>query len=105
MKHPEERRPGLPRESAWTLYLRHARELIVNNVEYMRRIWWIQSLRRRIEKDLDRQNYKDRSLDAIDEGEEEAFDYLTKTDGAKAAIEHLKKIAELTHKVPARAAE
>jgi len=105
VKHPDERRPGLPRESAWTLYLRHARELIVNNVEYMRRIWWIQSLRRRIEKDLDRQNYKDRSLDAIDDGEEEAFDYLTKTDGAKAAIEHLKKIAELTHKVPARAAE
>ena len=105
MKHPDERRPGLPRESAWALYLRHARELIVNNVEFMRRIWWIQSLRRRIEKDPDRQNYKDRSLNAIDEGEEEAFDYLTKTDGAKAAIEHLKKIAELTHRVPARAAE
>ena len=31
--------------------------------------------------------------------EDETFDYLTKTDGAKAAIDHLKKVAELTHKV------
>jgi radical SAM superfamily enzyme YgiQ (UPF0313 family) len=99
MKHPDERRPGLPREAAWTLYLRHARELIVHNVEFVRTILWIQSLRRRIEKDLDRYNYKDHALDEVDEDEEEAFDYLTKTDGAKAAIAHLKKVAELTHTV------
>jgi radical SAM superfamily enzyme YgiQ (UPF0313 family) len=105
MKHPDERRPGLPRESPWTLYLRHARDLIVHNVGFARTIWRIQGSRRRIEKHMDLHSYEDRALNAIDEGKEEAFDYLTKTDGAKAAIAHLKKVAALTHRAPAPAAE
>jgi radical SAM superfamily enzyme YgiQ (UPF0313 family) len=103
IKHPDERRPGLPRERALTLYLRHARDSIVRNFEFLRTILWIQSLRRRIERHPDRLHYQDQSLSLVDDTEEETFDYLTKTDGAKAAIEHLKKVAELTHK-PARAA-
>ena len=40
----------------------------------------------------------------MQDDEEDTFDYLTKTDGAKAAIEHLKKVDALTHKAPAREA-
>ena len=40
----------------------------------------------------------DQSLTPVRDDEDETFDYLTKTDGAKAAIDHLKKVAELTHK-------
>jgi radical SAM superfamily enzyme YgiQ (UPF0313 family) len=98
LKHPDERRPGLARESAWVLYLRHARDLIVRNAVYARNILWIQSLRRRIERDPQRHAYMDQALTPVLDDEEESFDYLSKTDGAKAAIEHLKKVAELTHR-------
>ena len=57
----------------------------------------------RIAHDPNRHSYADVALTPIEDDEDETFDYLTKTDGAKAAIDHLKKIAELTHKVPAAA--
>jgi radical SAM superfamily enzyme YgiQ (UPF0313 family) len=101
MKHPDERRPGLPRESAWTLYPRLWRDLIVRNAEYVRIIWWIQKVKRRIERDPNRHLYVDPALMPVHDEAEESFDYLTKTDGAKAAIDHLKKVAELTHKTHA----
>jgi len=96
LKHPDERRPGLPRESALVLYLRHARDLVVRNAEFARTIWWIQGVKRRIERDLNRGDYHDLALSPVGHDEEESFDYLTKTDGAKAAIAHLKKVARLT---------
>lgn len=34
MKHPDERRPGLPKESAWAFYLWQARDLVVRNAEF-----------------------------------------------------------------------
>jgi hypothetical protein len=99
MKHPDERRPGLPRESAWALYPRHLRDLIVRNARYVRIIWSIQMMRRQIERDPNKHLYIDQALTPVhDEVEEKTFDYLTKTNGAKAAIDHLKKVAELTHK-------
>jgi hypothetical protein len=99
MKHPDERRPGLPRESAWTLYPRHLRDLIVRNARYIQTILSIQMMRWQIERDPNKHLYIDQALMPVhDETEEKTFDYLTKTDGAKAAIDHLKKVAELTHK-------
>ncbi|HYA31038.1 MAG TPA: radical SAM protein [Acidobacteriota bacterium] len=99
MKHPGERRPGLARESAWTLYPRHLRDLIVRNARYARIIWSIQMMRRQIERDPNRHLYVDQALMPVhDDTEEKTFDYLTKTTGAKAAIDHLKKVAELTHR-------
>jgi hypothetical protein len=40
----------------------------------------------------------DQALTPMQDTEDETFDYMTKTDGAKAAIDHFKKVAELTHK-------
>ncbi len=99
MKHPTERRPGLPRESAWAFYPRYLRDLFARNAVFVRTAWWIVSLKRRIERDPNRHFYMDQSLTPVRDDEDETFDYLTKTDGAKAAIDHLKKVAELTHKV------
>ena len=42
----------------------------------------------------------DQALTAVQDNEDETFDYLTKTDGAKAAIDHIKKVAELTRGSP-----
>ena len=99
LKHPDERRPGLPRESVWTIYTQHIRDLVLRNAQFIRTGWWLFKVKRSIERDPDRHLYMDRALTpVIDDADEETFDYLTKTSGAKAAIDHLKKVAELTHK-------
>ncbi|MGH9809534.1 MAG: hypothetical protein ACRD9W_20150, partial [Terriglobia bacterium] len=99
MTHPGERRPGLPAESAWLFYPRYVRELVVRNAGFVRTMLWVLSATRRISRDPNRHAYSDMALTPVEDDEDETFDYLTKTDGAKAAIDHLKKVAALTHKV------
>jgi radical SAM superfamily enzyme YgiQ (UPF0313 family) len=98
MKHPSERRPGLPRESVLAFYARYLSTLIGNNLKFAATIWWTYRLMRRIERDPDRLQYMDQALTPVREDEEErTLDLLTKTSGAKAAIAHLKKVDQLTH--------
>jgi hypothetical protein len=103
MKHPSELRPGLPPENVLTFYARYFRDLIVRNAAFVRTMRWILATAWRIAHDRNRHNYIDIALTPIEDDEDETFDYLTKTDGAKAAIDHLKKVAELTHRVHAPA--
>ena len=103
MRHPTEQRPGLTPENVVMFYARYGRDLIVRNAAFLRTMRWILMTAWRIAHDPNRHNYVDIALTPIEDDEDETFDYLTKTDGAKAAIEHLKKIAELTHKVAAPA--
>jgi hypothetical protein len=99
MKHRTERRPGMPRERTLAFYARYLRDLLVRNAEFVRTIWWVFALKHRIERDPNRLLYTDQALSLVfDEAEEQSFDYLTKTAGAQAAIDHLRKVAELTHK-------
>jgi len=98
MKHPSERRPGLPREALIPFYARYLSTLIGNNFKFFATIWWTYRLMRRIERDPDRLKYMDQALTPVREDEEEkTLDLLTKTSGAKAAIAHLKKVDQLTH--------
>ena len=96
MRHPTERRSGFPRENRVFFHLRHIRDLFSRNALFVRTAFWVLSVKRRIEKDPDRHRYTDQALTAVQDNEDETFDYLTKTDGAKAAIDHIKKVAELT---------
>jgi hypothetical protein len=104
MKHPSERRPGLAPENVLMFYARYLRDLIVRNAAFLWTTRWVLMTAWRIAHDPKRHGYSDVALTPIEDDEEETFDYLTKTDGAKAAIDHIKKVAELTHKVPAAAA-
>ncbi|HKF96397.1 MAG TPA: radical SAM protein, partial [Gammaproteobacteria bacterium] len=97
MKRRSERRPTLPRESAFAFYPRYFRDLIVRNAIFVRTIFWVLSVKRGIERDPNRFAYTDRALTPVTEAEEEEFDFLTKTAGARAAIDHLKKVHALTH--------
>jgi hypothetical protein len=99
MKRRTERRPGLARPNAWAFYSRYLRDLLSSNIAFLRTAWWILRVKRSIERNPDRHLYVDQSLTPVYDDEDETFDYLTKTDGAKAAIDHFKKIDELTHKV------
>ena len=94
-KHRSERRPGLPRESIWAFYSSHVMATIANNLRLAGLIISILRLKRRIERDPNVRSYMDVALTPVSDGQEE-FDLLTKTTGAKAAIDHLKKVAALT---------
>jgi radical SAM superfamily enzyme YgiQ (UPF0313 family) len=97
MKHPSERRPGFPRERGLAFYRRHLGGLITRNAQFIGTIFWILGVKRRIERDPQRHAYMDQALTPVGEHEEEIYDHMTKTAGAKAAIDHLKKVAALTH--------
>jgi radical SAM superfamily enzyme YgiQ (UPF0313 family) len=97
LKHISERRPGLPADTPLAFYLRYARTLVANNLKLMSTIWWMYKLKRRIERDPNRYRYMDQALTPVRDDDEETLDLLTKTDGARAAIAHQKKIEELTH--------
>ena len=101
MRHPGEQRPGLAPENVVLFYLRYARDLVVRNASFIHTTWWILSMMRRVARDPQRHLYMDQSLTTVYDDEDQTFDYLTKTDGAKAAIDHIKKVAALTHKVAA----
>ncbi len=59
LKHPSERRPGLPQESGLAFYSRYLVNLIRRNVEFIRTVWWILGVKRRIERDPNRHAYMD----------------------------------------------
>ncbi len=72
-------------------------DTLAHNVALAKTIWWIVATKRRIDRDPQRFAYTDQALTPVTDEEEESFDFLTKTAGAKAAIDHFKKIAALTH--------
>jgi radical SAM superfamily enzyme YgiQ (UPF0313 family) len=95
-KHRSERKYGLPRESLWAFYSQHVSNTIVNNLKLARTVLWILRLKRQIERSPDCRAYTDLALAPVQDDDEETLDLLTKTSGAKAAIDHVKKVAALT---------
>jgi radical SAM superfamily enzyme YgiQ (UPF0313 family) len=96
-KHRGERRFGLPPESAWAFYSTHIANTIVNNLKLAGTVFWILQMKRQIERDPGHRSYMDIALTPVEDEDEETLDLLTKTAGAKAAIDHIKKVAALTH--------
>jgi len=93
LKHPSERRPGLPRRSRllfWPAFLgestvKYARMIAT----YLRVARW----RREIERDPTARSYSDLALTPVTDEEEDSLDLLTKTAGAAASVAHQKKVA------------
>ena len=96
-KRRDERRPELPREGALEFYPRYWWTLLWRNAQIAKMVWLLLRVKRRIERDPNRYAYTDQALTPVSDEEEETFDFLTKTAGAKAAIDHFKKVHELTH--------
>jgi hypothetical protein len=96
-KHRSERRHGLPREPVWAFYANHIAATVRNNLKLVRTVFWIWQVKRRVERDPLRRSYMDGALTPVADGDEEVLDLFTKTAGAKAAMDHLKKVAALTH--------
>jgi radical SAM superfamily enzyme YgiQ (UPF0313 family) len=101
LRHPCERRPGFPRQSAIAFYPQFIWDTLRKNWELGKTIWWLWQIKRRIERNPDHRAYMDEALRPVADDDEETLDLLTKTTGARAALDHLKKVHDLTHGRPA----
>jgi radical SAM superfamily enzyme YgiQ (UPF0313 family) len=96
LKHPSERRPGLSRENPWFFWPRFTWETLVKHVILARTIGRLLMWQTAIAYNPGARNYMDRALTPVSDDGDEALDLLTKTTGARAAVAHVKKIAQLT---------
>ena len=96
LKHPSERRPGLPRERASIFWRRFAWETITNHAILAGTIAKLFLWKMAITRDPHARAYMDQALTPVSDNEEATLDLLTKTTGALAAVEHVKKVGELT---------
>jgi hypothetical protein len=103
LKHPDERRPGLPRENAWLFWPRFIWQTLGKHAVLAATIARMVAWTVTISRHPDARRYVDQALMPVDEHEDEGLDLLTKTSGARAAIDHLKKVHDITHGKPVAA--
>jgi radical SAM superfamily enzyme YgiQ (UPF0313 family) len=96
LKQPSERRPGMSRENPWLFWPRFAWETLVKHVILIGAIIRLLIWQTVITYSPGAHNYMDQALTPVSDDEDETLDLLTKTTGARAAVAHVKKIAELT---------
>jgi hypothetical protein len=96
LKHPSERRPGLPREAAWVFWPRFAWETLYKHVVLAGMIARLLVLKISIERDPHARAYTDRALTPVGVDNDATLDLMTKTGGGSAAVAHIRKVAELT---------
>ena len=95
LKHPSERRPGLPRERAFIFWRRFVWQTLSKHVVIMGMIARLFLLKLVITRDPAARTYTDIALTPVND-DDVTLNLLTSTTGAHAAIEHLKKVAALT---------
>jgi hypothetical protein len=94
LRHPSERRPGLPRENPLLFWPRFAIETVGKTIAILSALGRLIMLKAKVERDPKRYAYMDQ---AMTPGEDDAdLDLLNKTDGSVAAIAHINKVAKLT---------
>ncbi len=95
LKHPSERRPGLPRERAFIFWPRFVWQTLSKHVVIMGMIARLFLLKLVITRDPAARTYTDIALTPVND-DDVTLNLLTSTTGAHAAIAHLKKVAALT---------
>lgn len=96
LKHPSERRPGLPRESPWVFWPRFAWETLYKHAILAGTIGRLLVWKMVIAGNPEAGRYMDQALTPVRDDDDVTFDLLTKTTGASFAVAHVKKVAELT---------
>jgi hypothetical protein len=96
LKHPSERRPGLPREHVFIFWPRFVWETLSKHVVIIGMITRLVFLKFVITRDPAARSYTDIALTPVSSDEDITLDLLTNTTGARAAVAHLRKVAALT---------
>jgi hypothetical protein len=96
LKWRTDRRPGLPIEPAWRFYPRVIVEGVRKQLRYLRMWRDIDKIRCKVRSDPNRGSYHDQALAPVEAAETESLALFTHNAGARAAVEHARKIKELT---------
>ena len=96
LRHPSERRPGLPPENRLTFWPRLAWETLAKHAKLARTASRLRLAKIAIARDPSALTYTDLALAPVEDDEDERLDLLTKTAGAHTAVAHAKRMAELT---------
>jgi hypothetical protein len=97
MKHPSERRPGLPAESGAVFWTRFVRDMLKRNTLMLGNIAWLAFWGLMITRSSKTKTYTDLALTPVSDSEDETLELFTNTASARAAVAHAKKLADLTH--------
>jgi radical SAM superfamily enzyme YgiQ (UPF0313 family) len=97
LKHPSERRRGMKREGLLLFWSRFAWNFLVKHTVMAGVIGHLVLSKRMIDLDPQAKSYIDQALTPVCDDDEETLDLLTKTTGARASVDHVRKIARLTH--------
>jgi len=97
LKHPSERRPGLPRESAWRFWLAFLGQTVAKQAVVLGMICRLLVWRFAIAHGRGAWSYSDQALAPVAGDEDETLELLTETSGARAAVAHIKRVDELVH--------
>ena len=95
LKHPSERRPGLPHPHALIFWPRFAWETLKKHALMVGTIVRLVAYKIAITRDPAARSYMDVALTPASD-DDTTLDLLTKTAGAHAAVAHVRKVAELT---------
>jgi hypothetical protein len=96
LKHPSERRSGLPRESAWLFWPRFVWQTFYNHAVLAKVAGYLLAWKLIIAASPNALTYMDKALTPVDDDDDASLDLMTKTTGVREALNHQKKVAELT---------
>jgi hypothetical protein len=99
LKHPSERRLGLPQESAWIFWPRFLGGTIKKQAILAGMTAWLLAWVFAIARDPNARSYEDLALMPVGNDDDEKLDLVTKTAGGRTAAAHIKKVAALTSAV------
>jgi radical SAM superfamily enzyme YgiQ (UPF0313 family) len=97
LKTPAERRPGLPVERRLTFYPRLVGETFGKLGRFLLQLWRIGRIFRRVAKDPNGLAYTDLAMTPVTEDDAENLELFTHNKAARDAVDHARKIKELTH--------
>lgn len=95
LMRPSERRPGMERASPFVFWPRFAWQTVSKNVRIASRIARLVLQARAIARAEGAKRYMDQALAPVGDDGDETLDLLTKTAGSRAAVSHVRKVAEL----------
>ena len=93
LKHPSERRPGLPRLNRWIFWSGFAWDTVRKHAVLGLEIVRLYRLARSIRRDPEARAYMDQALTPVRDDEDERLALLTQTTGAKAAAVRVRRAA------------
>jgi Radical SAM superfamily len=95
-RYRRDRRPSMPIEPVWSFYPRYVFDLVARTARATRLLGFLLWTKWQIETDANRLAYTDQALTPVAEDEEEKLALFTHSDAARHAVEHARKVAQLT---------